>query len=75
MTIEQWVVQLVEQSSPVADPSLPPQQEQVRDSKRPIWEVIPERAKAQPPEVLERLPEDWANQHDHYIYGLPKREQ
>jgi hypothetical protein len=24
---------------------------------------------------LERLPEDGASQHDHYIYGLPKREQ
>jgi hypothetical protein len=28
-----------------------------------------------PPEVFERLPEDGASQHDHYIYGLPKRDQ
>ena len=68
LTVEQCVVQLVEQAAPF-------EQEPVRDPKRPIWEVIAERARALPPEVLERLPEDGASQHDHYIYGLPKREQ
>jgi hypothetical protein len=51
------------------------EQEQVRDPKRPIWEVIAERARALPTEALEHLPEDGASQHDHYIYGLPKSEQ
>lgn len=51
------------------------QQEPVRDPKRPIWEVIAERSQALPPEVFEHLPEDGASQHDHYIYGLPRREQ
>jgi plasmid stability protein len=55
--------------------SLPDKEEPVRDPKRPIWEVIAERVQALPPEVFERLPEDGASQHDHYIYGLPKREQ
>jgi len=51
------------------------QQEPGREPKRPIWEVIAERTQALSPAVLERLPEDGASQHDHYIYGLPKREQ
>jgi hypothetical protein len=31
-----------------------------------IWEGVPD-------EEWERLPSDLAEQHDHYIYGLPKR--
>jgi len=27
-----------------------------------------------PPEVMATMPEDGASQHDHYIYGWPKRE-
>ena len=34
---------------------------------------IAARAHALPPETLERLPSDGASQHDHYIYGTPKR--
>lgn len=37
---------------------------------RPIWEVIIDRMKDVPDEVLERLLEDGASQGDHYIYGL-----
>ena len=75
LTVEQCVVQLVEQAAPLTEESAPLEQEPVRDPKRPIWEVIAERVQALPPEVWERLPEDGASQHDHYIYGLPKREQ
>jgi hypothetical protein len=28
-----------------------------------------------PPEVLEKLPRDGAVNHDHYLYGSPKREE
>jgi hypothetical protein len=28
-----------------------------------------------PPEILEKLPRDGAAQHDHYLYGAPKREE
>jgi len=28
-----------------------------------------------PEDILENLPSDSAEQHDHYIYGLPKRKQ
>jgi len=30
-------------------------------------------ASALPQETLDRLPADGASQHDHYIYGTPKR--
>ena len=30
-------------------------------------------ARALPPEVLDALPDDLASQHDHYLYGTPKR--
>jgi len=35
---------------------------------REIWSDIPD-------EVRARLPADGASQHDHYIYGVPKRAQ
>jgi predicted DNA-binding antitoxin AbrB/MazE fold protein len=38
-----------------------------------LVERIVARAHALPPEVLDRLPADGASQHDHYIYGTPKR--
>ena len=38
-----------------------------------LTEWIAARAAALPPEVLDRLPPDGASQHDHYIYGTPKR--
>ncbi|MBV9038912.1 MAG: hypothetical protein JO182_30785 [Acidobacteriaceae bacterium] len=27
-----------------------------------------------PPEIMARMPEDGASQHDHYLYGWPKKE-
>jgi len=45
-----------------------------RPGPRPtLAERIVARARALPPEVLEKLPADGASQHDHYIYGTPKR--
>jgi antitoxin component of MazEF toxin-antitoxin module len=41
--------------------------------RRPIWEKILDLTKDIPPEELEKLPTDGASQHDHYIYGTPKR--
>ena len=35
---------------------------------RAIWANMPD-------EVRAKLPADGASQHDHYIYGVPKREQ
>ena len=38
-----------------------------------LVERIAARAAALPPEVLAALPDDLAAQHDHYLYGTPKR--
>ena len=41
--------------------------------RRHISDVIAETMRDMPPEVLAALPKDGASEHDHYIYGLPKR--
>jgi hypothetical protein len=41
---------------------------------RPIWQVITENMKDIPSEVMAAMPVDGASQHDHYIYGWPKRD-
>jgi antitoxin component of MazEF toxin-antitoxin module len=38
-----------------------------------LAERIAAQACALPQETLDRLPADGASQHDHYIYGTPKR--
>jgi predicted DNA-binding antitoxin AbrB/MazE fold protein len=44
------------------------------EPKQPtLAERIVAGARAMPSEVLDRLPPDGASQHDHYIYGTPKR--
>jgi Arc/MetJ-type ribon-helix-helix transcriptional regulator len=42
-------------------------------SHKPIWEEFQEIARSVPSEVWDSLPTDLAEQHDHYIYGGPKR--
>lgn len=39
----------------------------------PVWEMILDSVKDMPPEVFDRLPHDGAAEHDHYIYGTPKK--
>lgn len=52
-----------------ADHPAPPALQTVK----PLWEIAADLLKDVPQEVLERLPTDGAAQHDHYIYGTPKR--
>ncbi len=40
---------------------------------KPIWEEFEEISASIPNEEWARLPVDGAEQHDHYIYGTPKR--
>ena len=40
-----------------------------------LAERIVARARALPPGVLDNLPDDLAAQHDHYLYGTPKRSE
>jgi bifunctional DNA-binding transcriptional regulator/antitoxin component of YhaV-PrlF toxin-antitoxin module len=39
----------------------------------PLWERILALTADAPPEELEKPPIDGASQHDHYLYGSPKR--
>ncbi len=41
--------------------------------KHGIIDKILARAQAIPPQERAKMPVDLAEQHDHYIYGLPKR--
>jgi len=49
------------------------QPEEIIPQRKRIWEVAEELRKSIPDEEWAKLPVDGAEQHDHYIYGLPKR--
>jgi Arc/MetJ-type ribon-helix-helix transcriptional regulator len=40
---------------------------------KPIWEVAADIRNSIPAEEWDNVPVDGAEQHDHYIYGTPKR--
>ena len=42
-------------------------------SVRPLWEIAEEISSHVPLEEWQKLPADGAEQHDHYLYGSPKR--
>jgi hypothetical protein len=42
---------------------------------RPFWEEIIELGASIPKEELDKIPEDWAKNLDHYRYGIPKEEE
>ncbi|HMF75793.1 MAG TPA: hypothetical protein VK604_09050 [Bryobacteraceae bacterium] len=65
LTAEKWLFRIVEQE--LASP------EPVDD--RPVSEMIREIWADMPEDVRAKLPVDGASEHDHYIYGLPKRNQ
>lgn len=47
-----------------------------RQKSRPaktLWYAIQEIVKDVPDEVWERVPTDGSEQHDHYLYGSPKK--
>ena len=48
-------------------------QEEAPGAHKPIWEEIEEITAGIPDEEWLKLPADGAEQHDHYIYGTPKR--
>jgi hypothetical protein len=62
LSVEQCAGQLLTQA--LASPARPPLAARIRG----IWSDIPDDVRA-------KLPTDGASQHDHYIYGVPKREQ
>lgn len=40
---------------------------------KPVWEAFDEIMKDVPKEEFKKLPTDGALEHDHYIYGTPKK--
>jgi hypothetical protein len=70
LTLEAWFKKLADEDAG--------ELERVRSAAKPrrhIADVIRERMSKVPPEIMATMPEDGASQHDHYIYGFPKREQ
>jgi hypothetical protein len=53
----------------------PGQPDKANRELRPIWDVILDNMQDVPPEEFARLPKDGASEHDHYLYGHPKRDQ
>jgi plasmid stability protein len=49
--------------------------EERESSSEPFWKAFTRRMEAVPDEVFEHLPTDGASEHDHYLYGSPKRIQ
>ena len=45
---------------------------QLKDS-RPIWEIAKEISESIPMKEWEKLPSDGSINHDHYLYGAPKK--
>lgn len=39
----------------------------------PFWKSFTSQVHALPDAVFEKLPADGASEHDHYLYGAPKR--
>jgi hypothetical protein len=44
-------------------------------STEPFWKTFTTRMHSLPAEVFEHLPVDGASEHDHYLYGSPKRNE
>jgi hypothetical protein len=62
VSIEQCAGKLLKRA--LADAAKPPLSERIRG----IWAEMPDAVRA-------KLPSDGASQHDHYNYGVPKRER
>jgi len=63
LSLAEWIGQMAEQAPTTSVPH------------RHIADVICENMEDVPPEIMATMPEDGASQHDHYIYGWPKREE
>jgi hypothetical protein len=44
-----------------------------REAVRPIWEIIEEISSQMPPGTWDNVPSDGSLNHDHYLYGAPKK--
>jgi hypothetical protein len=63
LTLEAWLQKLAEQEPSASRP------------RQHIADLIVENMRNVPPEIMATMPKDGASQHDHYIYGWPKKEE
>jgi hypothetical protein len=61
-SVEAWIQKLAEQEQPVERPM------------QTAADIVLSHMRKVPPEIMAAMPTDGASQHDHYIYGWPKRE-
>ena len=59
LSVQDWLLQLAKE----------------RGEYTPFWKNILDQVDSMPPEAFDDLPKDGASEHDHYIYGTPKRNQ
>ncbi len=71
LSLDEWIQKLA-QYGPERITDGPSQHDRPR---RHISEVIQEIMSDLPREVFEALPRDGASEHDHYLYGTPKKNQ
>ncbi len=79
MTAKEQLLQEIEKSSEpllqeVLAFLLSVRSEKYPETHKPIWQIAQEIMADVPPEIIAQLPTDGAEQHDHYIYGTPKRD-
>lgn len=48
-------------------------EQQKSQPAKTLWDAIQDIVKDVPDEVWDKLPADGSEQHDHYLYGSPKR--
>lgn len=65
LSLEAWIEKLAEPAEPQPDAARPLQT---------AAEIVLFHMRKVPPEIMATMPTDGASQHDHYIYGWPKRE-
>ena len=63
LSVEEWIQKLAAPPQPTPERPLQAAAEIILSSMRDV-----------PPEMMEAMPRDGASQHDHYIYGWPKKD-
>lgn len=62
LTLEGWLIKLAAAESSAEHPL------------QTAADIVLARMRNVPPEIMATMPKDGASQHDHYIYGWPKKE-
>lgn len=63
MSLDEWLQNLAKAEPPPVEQPL-----------QTAADIILSRMRNVPPEIMATMPTDGASQHDHYIYGWPKKE-